>query len=116
MDSLASVLAGISLFALIGNASYRSGHSIASISTRSDSGLAFVTVPEVLSQFGEYPGPQVVLLENFLNMQQVHNTYKSENAVFFSQFFSYADRSCNWKCNCFGGNCSDWDLRCFSEV
>ena len=54
VDTLTSILAGITIFAVLGNLAVTSGRDIESVVT-SGTGLAFVSYPEALTKFDAVP-------------------------------------------------------------
>ena len=62
-DCFTSILAGITIFSILGNLAYETGQldDIGNIVQNGGSGLAFVSYPEAISKFDDVP--QVCLIE-----------------------------------------------------
>ena len=63
MDTFTSLLAGITIFAILGNLAHETGQDISKVAAGGP-GLAFVSYPDAIAKFGVVP--QVVPLETCL--------------------------------------------------
>lgn len=55
MDTATSLMAGITIFAILGNLAYESGSSDVGSVTKGGSGLAFISYPDAIAKFEVVP-------------------------------------------------------------
>ena len=63
-DTGTSILAGITIFSILGNLAYESGKPIADV-VKGGTGLAFVSYPEAIAKFDVVPQVCLLALENY---------------------------------------------------
>jgi len=73
-DTMTSLLAGVTIFAVLGNLAQATGVGIESVLQGSSGpGLAFISYPEAIAQIGVFPQVSIHILRNWVYWHEFTN-------------------------------------------
>lgn len=67
LDTLTSLLAGFTIFGILGNLAYELGTDDISRVVRSGTGLAFISYPDAIAKFNVLPQVKIIIYIEFTN-------------------------------------------------